>query len=202
MKQYIKSGARILYNYSMTLIFFLMFLYPFMSVTGDKFNSWLPAYCFIGFIFIAFLTYTDMKELAKKEKKPQYELDPKPWKGLVIGLTGFIPVALVVSVLALLRFEAEYAERIKHLVINGLIGPVYFVARLANESVIGYIAAVLLIPAVAAVGYLMGYYGIDIMKKLRKKDQIQEKPFTKSPWNPSLNEDKTAKKKKKKTGGK
>lgn len=201
MKQYIKSGARILYNYSMTLIFFVMFMYPFMSVTGDKFNAWLPAYCLIGFAFIAFLTYTDMKELAVKEKKPQYELDPRPWKGLVMGLLGFIPVALVVSVLSLLRFETEFAERLKHLAINGILGPVYFVVRLFNESIIGYIAAILLIPAVAAIGYLMGFYGIDIMKKIRKKKPIQEKAFTKSPWNPSVNESKPKKKKKKKTTG-
>jgi hypothetical protein len=201
MKNYIKCGSRILFNYVVTLVFFLLFIYPFMSITGDKFNNWIPAYCLLWFVFIAFLTYTDMNELAKKEKKPQYELDPRPWKGLVMGLIGFFPVALTVTVLSLVHFDTEFAERLKHLVINGLLGPVYFVARIGKESVIGYIAAILLIPAIAALGYLMGYFGIDIFKRFRKKEQVQEKPFKKSPWNPSVNEGKTVKKKKKKTTG-
>ncbi len=201
MKEYIKNGARILFNYSVTLVFFFIFLYPFMSISGDKFNSWLPAYCILGFLFISYLTYTDMKELAKKEKKPQYELDPRPWKGLVIGLIGFLPVMLAVLVLSLLSFDSEFAERVRHLAINGLLGPVYFAARFTKESLIGYIIAVLLIPAVAAGGYLMGYFGIDIMKKLKKKEPVQERPFTKSPWNPSVKQEKTVKKKKKKTTG-
>ncbi len=201
MKHYIKCGAKILYNYSMTLLVFFIFIYPFMAVTGDKFNNWLPVYCFAAFTFVALLTYSDMKELAVKEKKPQYELEPRPWKGLVIGLMAMLPVALAVSVLALLHFEASYAERIKHLAINGLLGPAYFIIRLFNESIVGYIVAILLIPAVAAIGYLMGYFGINIIKKIRKKEQVKEKPFTKSPWNPSVNEYKTTKKKKKKTSG-
>ncbi len=201
MKEYIKSGARVLFNYTMTLVVFFIFIYPFMSVTGDKFNNWLPLYCFVAFAFIALLTYSDMKELAIKEKKPQYELEPKPWKGLVIGSMGILPVALVVSVLSLLRFEASYAERIKHLAINSLLGPEYFIIRWLNESIVGYIAAILTIPVVAAAGYLMGYFGIDIIKKLKKKEDVQEKAFKKSPWNPTANENKTTKKKKKKASG-
>lgn len=202
MKQYIKHGARILYNYSMTLIVFLMFIYPFMAITGDKFGSLLPFYCLAMFAFVAFLTYSDMKDLAIKEKKPQYELEPMPWKGLIMGLIGMLPVVLVVTVLSLIHLETEFAERIKHVAINGLLGPMYFVIRLSNESIIGYIAAILLLPAISGLGYLMGYHGIYIMKKVfRRKEQVQVKTFTKSPWNPTINENKAPKKKKKKTAG-
>ena len=201
MKQYIKSGAKILYNYTMTLILFAVFLYPFMTLSGKYFNSLLPVYSIALFIFIAFLTYTDMKELAIMEKKPQYELDPKPWKGLVMGLIAIVPLAVVEMVLASLRFGNDTAERIRHLIINGFVGPMYFIVRLFNESIVGYIAAILLLPAVAGLGYLLGYHGINIMKKLRKKEQVQTKAFTKSPWNPTLNENKPKKKKKKKASG-
>ncbi len=201
MKQYIKSGAKILYNYTMTLIIFVVFLYPFMTISGKYFSNLLPVYSFVLFVFIGFLTYTDMKELAVMEKKPQYELDPKPWKGFVMGLIAIVPLVIIESVLASLHFGTDTAERIRHLAINGFLGPMYFIIRLFNESIVGYIAAILLLPAIAGLGYLLGYHGINIMKKIKKKEQVQPKAFTKSPWNPSLNENTPKKKKKKKTSG-
>ena len=201
MKHYIKYGAKILSNYSVTVLFFLIFMYPFMSIAGDYFDTLLPYYCFLFFVFIAFLTYAEMKELAIKELKPEYELDPKPWKGIVIGLIAITPVVIVVSILTSMNLENEVYERIKHLAINGILGPMYFFIRWFRESVIGYIMALLLLPAISTLGYLAGYYGIDIIGKFIKKKEPQAKVFAKSPWNPTLHESVKKKKRKKTSGG-
>ncbi len=202
MKQYIKTGGKILYDYAMSLIIFVVFLYPFIGLAKENLYTWLPLYCIIVFIFTFLLIYTDMKALAVKEKKPQYELSPYPLKGLVYGLFAIIPVVLVTGVLSLLRFDNSAADRLRHLAINTLLGPVYFIIGWMKESFIGYAAAILVIPILAMLGYLAGYFGINILKTVfKKKNVAQEKGFTKSPWNPTVGRKNTVKKKKKSDPG-
>ncbi len=198
MKNFLKSSAKILYNYVMVLIVFAIFIYPFMSITQDNFDKWLPLYSLIMFLFAFMIIYSDMKSLGAKERKPQYELNPYPMKGLVYGLTGTLPIALTVAVAALINLGNDIAERIKHVAINAFLGPLYFLVRWLNEATIGYIAAILLLPLIAMLGYLAGFYGVNIMEKIGlKKKAIPEKRFTKSPWNPTNVADNAGKKKKK-----
>ncbi len=199
MKQLIKGGAKILYDYAMVLILFIVFLYPFIGIAGENFITWLPLYSILLFLFMFFLIYNDMKTLAKKEVKPQYELNPYPLKGLVYGLLSIIPISIIAFVLSQLRFEDRVVDRLRELAIDGLLGPVYFIIAWMNNSIIGYILAILVIPVLAMLGYLAGYYGIEIMSKIfKKKTVVQEKAFTKSPWNPTVNQKSSGRKKKKK----
>ena len=197
MKEYIKNGSKVLFDYVTSLILFVVFLYVFMSLAKDNFGVLLPYYSLLLFLFAFFVIYNDMKRLALKEKKPQYELHPYPLKGLVYGLLGIVPIALPVAVAALIPLGNEASERIKELAINTFLGPVFFMAKWFDESVLGYIAAILLIPLISTLGYLAGYYGIEIMGKLKKKKALPEKGFAKSPWNPSNIPDKASAKKKK-----
>lgn len=202
MKMHIKNGMKILTDYSMALIVFLIFLYPFFGLTKDNVYVWLPLYSAVFFIFAFAVIYTDMKDLAKKEKRPQYDLKPYPLKGAVYGLVGIVPVAVLVLVGALLHFDSFTADRIRHLIVNIILGPFYFLYRSLNESLIGYIVSVLVLPLMAMLGYLAGFYGIDIFGKIfRKKAAVQERSFTKSPWNPTNSAKKGTGKKKKKTNG-
>lgn len=200
MKQYLKTGGKILYDYTMSLIIFVVFLYPFIGLAKENIYTWLPLYCIIVFLFTFFLIYSDMKALSIKEKKPQYELNPYPLKGLVYGLVAIIPVAVVAGVLSLLHFEDSVIDRIRHVSVNILLGPMYFIIGLMKESFLGYTIAILMIAILAMLGYLAGYFGINIFKIIfRKKDVIQEKGFTKSPWNPTVAQKKKKTGKKKKT---
>lgn len=197
MKRYIKTGGKILYNYSMSLIVFVIFMYPFIALTKDKFYTWLPLYSIIIFILAFYIIYEDMKVLAFKEKRPQYDLNPYPMKGLLYGLFAIIPIVVVAGVLSLLHFESSIVERIIHVAINTLLGPVYFIIGWMKESFIGYAIAILMIPIIAMLGYLAGHYEIDVFKSVfMKKNASQEKKFTKSPWNPTIaKKEKTGKKK-------
>ena len=139
-----------------------------------------------------------MKSIAIKEKKPQYNLNPYPLKGLVYGLIGAMPIALIVAVASLISLKGEVALRLREVAINTFLGPLYFLIRWLDESPIGYASAILLLPLIATLGYLAGYYGINITEKIFKKKPVPEKGFTKSPWNPSIGKEKKVKRKKSK----
>jgi len=185
MKNYVKNGAKVLFDYAIVLIIFGILIYVLLIITKDSFNNWLPYYSLLLFLVAFLLIYTDMKSLALKEKKPQYDLHPYPFKGLVYGLIGVIPIALIVAVAAGIHLENDIAQHLKHVAINAFLGPMYFIIRWLNEAPVGYIAAIILLPLIAMLGYLAGYYGINIMEKIKKKKVVPEKAFTKSPWNPT-----------------
>lgn len=200
---YIRNGAKILFNYFMALVVFLIFIYVFISITKDNFGKYLPLYSILIFLLMFLIVYSDMKIIAVKEKKPQNEMNPYPLKGLVYGLIGAVPIALITGIVSVISFGNQY-DRIKHLAINSLLGPMFFLVKWLNESPAGYAAGILLLPLTAMLGYLAGYYGINIMSKLKKKKAVAEKGFTKSPWNPSNVPVKKGKKKsgtKKASGG-
>jgi hypothetical protein len=198
-KSYIRNGMKVLADYCMALIIFLIFLYPFIGVTKGNLYKWLPWYSALILIIGFMAIYSDMKELAKKEKKPQYELKPYPFKGAVYGLIGVIPVSVLAIVGSLIHFNNFSADRIRHLLVNTILGPLYIIYGSMNESVAGYIISLALLPLIAMLGYLAGFYGINIIGKVfRKKKAEQERSFTKSPWNPTNNAKKSSGKKKKK----
>lgn len=203
MKRYISKGLRVLYTYAVADLVFVVFLYPLLGLMKERetFLRWLPWYSILIFIFLFFILYTDQKELAVKEKKPVYDLHPYPLKGLVYGLIGAVPLAVVTAVFKIfVQFQTDIGENIKRVIINGLFGPILFIIKWCNDAVFAYFAALLLIPLITALGYIAGYYGINVKEKILGKKPVEEKGFTKSPWNPSLNENKPKKKKKKKKG--
>ena len=122
-------------------------------------------------------------------------MSPYPLKGLVYGLR-IIPIEAVTAV---------FTSVSKILLLNGsstwdkcLPRATWFIIKWFNEAVPAYFGVILLVPVMSALGYLAGYYDINVREKIFGKKPVQEKGFTKSPWNPSLNENKPARKKKKK----
>ncbi len=197
MGNYIKNSARILYNYVLSLVLFAVFVYIFLSISGDKFGALLPIYSFVIFLLAFLLIFSETKKLAIKEKKPQYELHPYPFKGFVYGLIGFLPMIVLEVVSVFISFGNEVGDNLKHIAVNSIMGPLFFIIKLFGESVLGYIAASLAIPVVAMLGYMAGYYGINIIKSIRKKDDKPEtRAFEKSPWNPNNKTGASPKKKK------
>jgi amino acid transporter len=199
-KNFIKSSFKVLVNYGISLIVFGVFLYVFLSITKDNFSDWLPVYSLFIFLLMFLIVYFDMKKLAEKEKRPQYDLNPYPLKGFLYGLLGFSPIILIEIVFLLIKFSDPVMDRIKELGVKTLLGPVYFVIRFAGGGVPGYFLASVLVPVIAMLGYLAGYYGFETKKLgIGKAKLEQEKPkFEKSPWNPTVNSQRAKAKKKKK----
>ena len=199
MGNYIRNSARILYNYALALILFIVFVYIFITIAGNNFGKLLPLYSFIVFIFSFFIVYSETKRLGLKEKKPQNGLNPYPLKGLVYGLIGFLPVAVLEVVSVFITFGTEFGDHLKHVAVNAIMGPLFFAIKPFDEKPLGYVIASLIIPVVSMLGYMAGYYGFDILKIFKKTDKKPvTKDFVKSPWNPSNGAKTTGSKRKKK----
>lgn len=198
----VKNGLKVLFGYCISLLVFGIFIYVFISLAKDNTGPLLPYYSLLFFLMAFSIIYTDMKKLAEKEKKPQYDLHPYPIKGLVYGLIGFAPIMLLEIISVFIVFEDQFAGRIKELAVNTLMGPLFFIIKAAGEHPIGYILASLTVPLIAMLGYLAGFYGFHITKAMKKEDpnKSSQPVFKKSPWNPTNKASATPVKKKKKSG--
>lgn len=184
---YIKNGLKVLVGYCISLLVFAIFIYVFLSLAKDNTNKLLPYYSLLFFLMVFSIIYVDMKKLAEKEKKPQYDLHPYPLKGLIYGFIGFSPIILIELISVFIVFGDQFADHIKHLAINTLMGPLYFIIRAGSEKPMAYILASLVVPLIALLGYLAGYYGFNIFKYLKKEDKNKssQATFKPSPWNPT-----------------
>jgi len=165
MKNIIKSSFKVFGDYFVSLIIFVIFLYTFFVITKENYSKWIPLYSGVNFILMVSIMYADMKNLGKKEKRPQYNLSPHPLKGLILGLIGFLPIIILEIVYIFLNFNEEAKNRIAELALKTLLGPVYIFVRLAGGTTFGYILASLVVPVVAMLGYMAGYYGFEFRKK-------------------------------------
>lgn len=176
MKNYISGGLKVFFTYCIALVIFAVFLFTVISLSGDKFGFWLLVYSFVMFLLLISMIYSDMKRLAIKEKRPQYDLNPYPVKGLVYGSIGIIPLALLEVIYVFLNFADPILDRIKHLALNTLLGPLYVFIKLGNESWVAYALVLLLVPAFAMLGYLAGFYGFNFRKTPVRTGKANEKP--------------------------
>jgi hypothetical protein len=169
---YIKSSLKILIDYCLSLILFVVFIYIFYLVTKQNFGYWLPVYSFVIFCMTATIIYSEAHKLAVREKRPYYKLKLYPWKGLVLGLIGYSPFILLQFVYPFIVFNDKILNQAKHLTLNALMSPLYWLLKLGGEATAAYIAASLVVPVVAMLGYMAGYYDFEIrvaLKKLMKK---------------------------------
>jgi hypothetical protein len=166
---YIKSGAKVFGDYLISLILFIVFLYPFIVITGESFSNWLPVYSILIFIPMFSILYSNLNSIAKKEKRSEDRLKVYPLKGLIIGLIGFSPVILLEMVYPLIIFDNPAANRLKELVLKTILGPVFFILRFTGTSAVSYAIASLVVPAIAMLGYITGYYDIRLNEVFRKK---------------------------------
>jgi hypothetical protein len=197
MKNFIKSSFKTLTGYLITLLIFCVFLYVFLSITKDNYSTWVPLYSFINFLLLFAILYSDFKQLAIKEKRPQYNLNPYPIKGLVYGAIGFVPIILLIAAYGIFTLVAAPMRPVD-VAVKVLLGPIYWIVRLLGMSIIGYVGAIISVPVLCMLGYLAGFYGFELSKYTKKKVPEKQKEFKKSPWNPTVSASPRPKKKKKK----
>lgn len=180
MKNLIKDSFKVFTSYLLAFLVFSVFLIVVigMARTTERLYFWLPAYSFVNFLILVSAIYNDIRRLAKIEKRPEYNMNPYPLKGLVIGIIGFIPVALVEAVYPLISFEDPVLMRIAHASLNTVMGPLYFIIRIGGGTTMAYVAASFVVPVLSMLSYLAGYYNFDLRRIIGKKPKETQKNDT------------------------
>ena len=175
MKYFIKSALTTLKDYMIVDVIFVAFLAVIFGIGKDNLIIWIQGYSFALFLLMLLpILYADNHKLAVKEKRPQYDLHPYPMKGFVYALISMIPFVVIGVLYPILTFSEPLFERMKHLIFNCLIGPVYWIAKLGNESTIAYILALAVIPVISGFSYLAGNLGF-YFKKNNKPGALTNK---------------------------
>jgi hypothetical protein len=155
----------------MTILLFGILLPIISSIAGESVRYVLPYYSFVISVILVLLVYPYMKELAIKEIRPYKDSKPHPLKGLLYGVGAFLPIIIIELVYPFVVFEGQALMEIKPIILNVLMCPLYWIVELLGRSVAAYAVASAVVPVTAMLGYLGGYYGIDLGKYLGMKKQ-------------------------------
>ena len=79
-----KQARKVAFDYLVFLIVYVAFLPLIISLAKDNIDTWAVIYSLIVGMLMFLVMWTDIYEMARKEKKPMYKLDPSPHKGFVI----------------------------------------------------------------------------------------------------------------------
>lgn len=167
MGNYLSSVKKVLAVYATMLILSIVFVLPFYKQ--------MHIYSFVVLFLFALILYSEIADLAKKEKQPQYNNKTFLLKGFVIGLISIIPLILILLILPLINIETTALNfgALKDLILKALFMPIYFIAKIGNKSLQSYLIAIAIIPLISGIGYISGYYGISITEVLSTKFGIK-----------------------------
>lgn len=152
LKTFLRHAFKTTTDYLAILFIFVILSYPVISMGGENPAPAVRVVSVILFLLLFALLYRDMNEVATRERRPQYEINPTPLRGLLLGLVGLIPVWLVQVVIALLPLTGNETFRTR--LIQALGVPLYWLVSLTGGQTILY---AVLLPVVALMGFL-GYW--------------------------------------------
>ena len=152
LKTFLRHAFKTTTDYLAILFIFVILSYPVISMGGENPAPAVRVVSVILFLLLFALLYRDMNEVDTRERRPQYEINPTPLRGLLLGLVGLIPVWLVQLVIALLPLTGNETFRTR--LLQALCVPLYWLVSLAGGQAILY---VVLLPVVALMGFL-GYW--------------------------------------------
>ncbi len=170
----IKRSLKICTDYALALILFFLFTMPVIS--GAKENTQnAMTYLSIGVFIILFYTvYIDMRNMAFKEKRPQYNINPPFYKGFLYGLMGIIPLVVIQIILIIIKVPTEY-ETLHRRLYQGFGGPLYWLSRIFGDQPIHYVISFAVLAIIAGVGYFAGFKDFYLLSFIRQKLGIKSK---------------------------
>ncbi len=170
----IKRGLKVTTGYLMILIVFTVFSMPLLGLSGDNTPKVMPYVSFILFLLLFCSVYIEMRNIAFKEKRPQYNINPSPFKGLLYGFLGIIPLVIIQGILIMIQVPEDYTVLLRR-VYQGLSGPLYWFARLLGNAPIHYMISFILVVFMAALGYYAGHKEFYLVAFIRNKLGIKKK---------------------------
>jgi hypothetical protein len=171
----IKRSLKVLSSYSMTLILLIVFIMPILGLAKDNTPTVMVYISFLLFLLLFLSLYTEMRDIAIKEKRPQYEINPPPFKGFVYGIMGAIPLVLIQTVAVLIVVPEDIKTLIRKLY-QGINGPLYWFSKLIGNAPVHYIVSYILVVVIAGIGYFAGHNNFYIVAFIKQKLGIKTKP--------------------------
>jgi len=182
-------GLKVTANYMTALILFVVFTMPIITLSSDSgLQNAMTAFSFLVFLFLFYIVYVDMRVMAFKEKRPQYNITPPPYKGVFYGIIGMIPLVLFQAVLLLLKFP-EDLQVLKRKLYQGFAGPLYWLSRLLGDDPAHYVVSFAILIVIAGLGYYAGYKEFYIVSFIRQKLGIKPKQKPGRAGNPAGRKD-------------
>lgn len=143
-------------GYIISLIVFCVFSFSVLGLGKEATPQIMPWLSFAIFWVLFFTVYNDMRTIAHKEKRPQYNINPSPYKGLLYGLIGILPILAIQAIVISIKVPEDFVDfRIR--VFQLISGPLYWIAKVFGNKIWMYMAANLSIIIMAFLGYLAGH---------------------------------------------
>jgi len=170
----IKRGLKITGDYIVVLIIFGIFSSIIFSLFKENLETGITIFSVIIFLIMFAMMYTNMSDIAFREKRPQYNINPPPYKGFIYGVIGTLPILLVQLIYYFVNVPDEFLI-LKRRVLQAFTAPLYWIARLISHDEWAYHAVLAVIPVIAGLGYMAGFYGFYITKKLKIFEKLKKK---------------------------
>lgn len=165
-KTFAKHALRVSTSYAAVLIVFVILSYPIIGLAGENPAPTVRVVSFLLFIFLFFLLYRDMHELATKERRPQYEIFPRPSRGLLLGLAGLIPIWLLqVIFLVIPMYNLETLQR---RLIQAISVPFFWIVSSFGGANYAYPLLLPIVALIALLGYWAGLRDFLLLKTIYK----------------------------------
>lgn len=170
----IKRGFKVTINYFIALILFGVFLMPILSLAKGNAEGVMFYYSLVFFLLMFYFIYVEMRVMAFKEKRPQYNINPSPFKGLLYGAIGIVPLVAVELVFILIKFPEDLLTLKKRLY-QGFAGPLYWFAKLIGNGPVHYLLSFAILVIIAFLGYYAGHRDFMLVNYIYNKLGIKRK---------------------------
>jgi hypothetical protein len=166
LKTFLRHALKVTTDYLAVLFIFIILSYPVVSMGGEEPGPAVRVVSVLLFLVLFALVYRDMNEVATRERRPQYGINPTPARGVLLGLVGLIPVWAVQGIVFLLPLSGNETFRTRLLQASSV--PLYWLASLSGGHRGLYPALLLLVAVMAFLGYWAGLRDFFLMQRIYK----------------------------------
>ncbi len=170
----IKRGLKIFIDYLLALILFTFFSMPVITAAKENTQNAVTYFSVAIFMILFLNIYVDMRNLAFKEKRPQYNINPSCYKGFLYGLIGIVPLFGIQLVLIMIKLPEEFITLHRRLY-QGFGGPLYWLSRMLGDQPAHYLISFAILIIIAGLGYFAGFRDFYLLNFIRQELGIKKK---------------------------
>lgn len=152
----IKRALKVTASYFTAFIMTCVLTSCVYFLAGNKTPKVMPWVSFLTFLILFYGVYTEMHSCGFKESRPQYNINPSRFKGLLYGAIGVVPILLVQLVVLCIKVPDQLAV-LRWRIFQLVSGPLYWLARLLGNLPRHYFISLVSVIIMAFLGYIAGH---------------------------------------------